>query len=92
MEAQAGSTQGKCFQMFDDKLFLPHLIPDTYPTNCNPAHLTNNMQAWLINLSEISLLVLCWFAFLWKTSCVYFESEEEERGSWWEGQDRFKVG
>lgn len=26
MEVQAGSTQGKCFQIFDYKLFLPHPI------------------------------------------------------------------
>ncbi|XP_033057883.1 teneurin-1-like [Trachypithecus francoisi] len=31
MEAQAGSTQGKCFQIFDHQLFLLHPIPGTLP-------------------------------------------------------------
>ena len=75
MEAQAGSTQGKCFQIFDDKLFLPHPISDSQPAQFNTA---NNTQAWFINLSKISLLVACWLVFLWKISwvCVYGNSEE----------------
>lgn len=79
MEAPAGSTQGKCFQIFDHWLFLPHPIPDTHPTKWNPALLTNNSQGWLFNLSKISSLAAYWFAFLWKTSCLYVGSEEEVR-------------
>lgn len=76
MEAQAGSAQGKCFQIFDCRLFLPHLIPGTHPTEWNPAPLTNNTQRWLIDLPKISPLAAYWFAFLWKTACMYVGGEE----------------
>lgn len=91
MEAQAGSTQGKCFQIFDDKLFLPHPISDNQPAQFNPAHLINNTQAWFINLSKISLLVACWFVFLWKISWVYVDGNSEEVREELRTKTRFKV-
>lgn len=101
MEAQAGSTQGRCFQIFDHRLFLPHPIPDTHPTKWNPAPLKNNTQGWLFNLSKMSSLAAYRFAFLWKTSCVYVGSEEEVRQEletrtrqdlWWDRETLIQHG
>lgn len=89
MEAQAGSTQGKCFQMCDHQFFPSHPIPDTHPAKLNSVPLTDTTQAWLMNLPW-QLTGLLSSAKL--HVCVFIGDKDEVRGCWGAGQARLKVG